>query len=268
MSRHEQKLQRLERKYLIDEPTAERIRRDIALYCEPDAHNPQCTGLRDRPGQHGYPIYSLYLDSPNLAFFQANMRGDPERLKLRVRTYSPTSPVLLELKRRVSDVIDKTRILVNREDVAAAVAGLASSAEATPEAELDLLRFARIATLSGAGPTLRVSYEREAHVSTVDHYARVCFDRHIAAERVEAWDLDPDPVRACRFEHFWRADLTSSGVVLELKCESAIPHWMTDLVHDHGLSRTSFSKYAVGIHVTERAAGRRRRTLRDARVIA
>lgn len=268
MTGHETKLQRLERKYLIDEPTAQRIRRDVELYCVPDEHNPALSGLGERPDQLGYQICSLYLDSPDLAFYRANVRGDWERLKLRVRTYSRTSPAVLELKRRVSDVIDKTRVVVNRKDAAAAAAGLAGPADDGPDARRLLGEFARVAAVSGAAPTLHLRYEREAYVSMVNNYARVCFDRHIRARRIEGWDLDPDPTHYSEFDHSWRSDLAAGCVVLELKCESAIPHWMTDLVHTHALSRTSFSKYAVGIHLTGRADGRRGRPVRDTRVMA
>ena len=259
------KFQRLERKYLVDEVTAARVRRDIAAYCDPDEHNPASTGRYEHSEQLGYSIRTLYLDSPDLAFYHANMRGDPVRLKLRVRTYSDTSPALLEIKRRVSDVIDKTRVMVERQDVAQAVEGSEVAVADGLEARRCLSEFGRLAAAAGAEPTLQLRYEREAYVSFVDHYARVCFDRRIGAQRTHDWDLAPDPDRHCEFDHFW-----SSGphVVLELKCESAMPHWMTDLVRRHGLSRTSFSKYAVGVHLTGRLDGKRGRSVRDARVMA
>jgi SPX domain protein involved in polyphosphate accumulation len=267
MSRLETRFQRLERKYLIDEYAADRIRRDIELVCDPDAHNPSRTGRREHPDQLGYEISSLYLDSPDLAFYRANMRGDWERLKLRARTYSKTSPALLEVKRRVSDVIDKTRVMVDRWQLAEAAAGLAPPAHDDPEARHSLSEFSRIIAEVGAQPTLMVRYEREAYVSIVDEYARVCFDRQISAVRTESWDFEFDPYQCCHFAHHWRSDLGAGCLVLELKCQSAIPHWMTDLVQRHALNRTSFSKYAVGIHLSGHLAGERKRPLRDARVM-
>jgi SPX domain protein involved in polyphosphate accumulation len=268
MTRLETKFQRLERKYLIDDVKAMRIRRDIAAYCDPDEHNPARSGHYARPDQLGYQISTLYLDGPDLTFYRANLRGDAERLKLRVRSYSATSPVLLEIKRRVSEVIDKSRVVVDRKEVAEAVAGLAGPAEDSAEARQCLNEFARLAALAGARPCLHLRYEREAYASFVDHYARVCFDRQIGAQRVEDWDLTPHPDHYLEFDHFWSDHPTGTRVVLELKCESAMPHWMTDLVRRHGLSRTSFSKYAIGVHLTGRMAGQRGRPVRDARVMA
>ena len=76
-------------------------------------------------------IDSLYLDTPALAFHQAKERGDPERLKLRIRTYPKHSPAVLELKRKVSDVIDKTRAVVDRKLVEDAAKGLAPARDDT-----------------------------------------------------------------------------------------------------------------------------------------
>jgi len=268
MDGFETRLQRLELKYLIDEPTVDRIRREIELYCEPDEHNPPRSGRCRRPDPPGYEICSLYLDSPGLAFHRAKMRGDPERLKLRVRTYSRSSPAILELKRRVADVIDKTRVVVDRKQAEEAVAGLAAPLEDGPQARHSLNEFARIAAEAGAGPTLYVRYQREAYASFVDDYARLCFDRRIAAQRTESWDLEPDPYEWCEFDHFWRPELADRSVVFELKCQSVVPPWLSELVRRHSLNRTSFSKYSTGIHLTRRIAGDRKRSTRDARVMS
>jgi hypothetical protein len=114
---------------------------------------------------------------------------------------------------------------------------------------------------------LYVRYRREAYTSIVDDYARVCFDRGIGAQRTESWDLDPDPYGWCEFAHYWQPELANRSVVLELKCQSTIPPWLSDLVRRHSLNRTSFSKYSTGIHVTGRVDGERRRPMRDARVM-
>ena len=195
------------------------------------------------------------------------MRGDAERLKLRIRTYSKKSPALLEVKRRISDVIDKTRVAVDRKQAEEAVAGLAAPLEKGLQARRSLDEFSRIAAESGAGPSLYVHYQREAYTSLVDDYARVCFDRCIGAQRTESWDLDPDPCGWCEFDHYRQPELADRSVVLELKCQSTIPPWLSDLVRRHSLHRTSFSKYSTGIYLTRRINGERKRPKRDARVM-
>ena len=262
MSSFESRFERLELKYLIDESVAARVRHDIAPFCHPDEHNPPGGGPH---APRGYPISSLYLDSPGLALYQAKERGDPERIKLRVRGYGNAPYAVVECKRRVADVIDKTRVSVDRKDLERASHGLVDPGPDQPEARHFLSDFARRVAGVGAEPTLLLEYEREAWVSEVDHYARVTFDRHIEARRSASWTLDGDGGLPSRFDDHWRRDEEHRSVVLELKCHSCIPWWMTDLIRRHALRRQSFSKYSIGIHLTGVEHGEDRITRRSAR---
>ena len=262
MSSFESRFERLELKYLVDESVAEQIRGDIAPFCHPDAHNPTRT-----PGapNRGYEVDSLYLDTPNLAFYRAKERGDAERLKLRIRGYANTPYAILECKRRIADVIDKTRVTVDRKDAELAAHGFVDPGPDHPEARSFLSDFAATLARSGAGPALLLRYQREAYVSEVDHYARVTFDRAIEAIRSDVWSLDAP--RGCwsRFNEHWMREEAHRRVVLELKCHSSIPWWMTDLIRKHALKRQSFSKYSIGTHLTGIELGEDRITRRSAR---
>ncbi len=248
MAGFEARFERLELKYLIDEFTADRVRRDIEPFCSADPHN---DALEDRARgvRPGYGICSLYLDSPGLSLFWAKERGDAERLKLRVRTYRGSSIAVLELKRKISDVISKTRASVT----AAQVVPIANGR--LPEAsnrELDrfLSDFALTSMQTGAQPTLHVRYDREAYASDVDSYARVTFDRRIEVQRTHSWALDAGSDGWLLFDDFRRVDQRERTVVLELKCQSFVPWWITNLIRTHALKRQSFSKYGIGIYLT------------------
>ena len=215
-----------------------------------DAH---CGGrASDRPGRSGYLINSLYLDTPNLAFHNAKVRGDPDRIKLRVRTYSPTSKVTLEIKRRHSEIINKTRVVVDRTQVVDAAMGKLTPRDGESSDALYLNDFARTLADSGALPTLTVQYEREAYESVVDHYARVTFDRRIRVRRARDWELCPPELDWHSFDEYWRTDHPTLPAVLELKCEtSAVPFWLMDIIRENELPQTSFSKYSIGIALTQ-----------------
>ena len=244
--------ERLELKYLIDEVVADRIRRQISGVCSADRHS---TPGR-RAGSNGYVINSLYLDSPGLAFHEAKERGDPERVKLRVRTYSADSIATLEIKRRRSNVIEKRRTVVDQKDIGEAVQGIAPLSLVAGQGRAALDEFAMIAARSGAMPKLSVRYEREAYESQIDAYARVTFDRKIRIRPTLDWDLFPDDHGWCRFDDHWRLSLPTAPVVLELKCETAaIPEWLTDLIHRNQLEQTSFSKYSIGTCLNQRSQG-------------
>lgn len=230
--------QRLEFKYLIDEQQAEQIRRDIAPYCKPDAYN-GTAGL-------GYPISSLYLDTPSYAFHLAKLRNDPDRLKLRARVYDDVGPVHLEVKRKSVDVVHKTRATVPRDQWVDAAHGFGP--QLTGRQARHLEAFAHLAAQSGAAPSLLVQYEREAYASTVDHYARVTFDRAIRASIQRDWKLEPDGA----WSHLdaGRDGNVEGFTLLELKAELLMPFWMVDLVRTLRLKNTGFSKYSSGIIAT------------------
>ncbi len=261
MHSFETRLERLELKYLVDEETAERVRRDIEPYCAPDAHNPT------PGGQRGYGISSLYLDSPALAFHQAKERGDANRLKLRIRRYAGSAIHVLEVKRRVSDVISKTRATVDAAETQLAVNGGVPQGDDPAECQF-FEEFALAVAQYGARPTLHVHYEREAYASAVDDYARVTLDRNIAVQRADPGSLEPHADGWQPLRRFWERDEREHTVVLELKCQAAsVPWWISELVRAHALARTSFSKYSVGIYIAGKVAGQYGLARRSARVM-
>ena len=254
MQGFETRFQRLELKYVIDEPAAARVIHELGPYCRKDERNSSAyaSGLGD---PRGYAVESLYLDTPSLAFHRAKMRGEPERLKLRVRSYSLSGPAYLEIKRRWGDVIEKTRVAVARDGVEEAVLGVGKPLEESPEAWCTLERFSGLAAGSGAAPTLRVRYAREAYTSAVDTYARVTFDRRIAAQRVCTWDDAGAPDPWCEVEECQSARAPWPLVVMEFKCRLSVPCWISEAIRRHGLRRQSFSKYSIGILLTGRRDG-------------
>lgn len=251
----QRRFQRLELKYLIDEPTAVRIRRGLEPYCLEDANGavPAGDALRSQP--RGYPVRTLYLDTPSLALHRAKERGDPERFKLRLRSYSARGPTVLELKQRSCDVIEKTRVVVAPDGIRAAALGLGKSLDDDLEARRFLGQFSRLVMTTGAAPSLLVRYWREAYSSRVDSYARVTFDRRVAAQRTRSWDLEGDSARWCELEHHLSFRAPRPFVVLEFKCQSRVPNWITELIQRFSLRRRSMSKYSIGIYMTGRRAG-------------
>ena len=237
-------IERREFKYLIDAATATQLRAAILPFCELDpwaARNPR----------RCYTIESLYLDTAGLDLFWANAHEQFDRFKMRVRGYAeaPGSPVFFEVKRRINDVILKTRGKVAR----ALWTGLLSDPaapippEVTGKDRLAVERFVTLCRTMHLRPFTLVRYEREPYFSRIDDYARVTFDTHIRARSVDALSFEVD-------ERGWRAlddavtqRTLDSLIVLELKFTTAVPTWLVNIVGRLGLTRRSFSKYGTSI---------------------
>ncbi len=247
-------------KYRIPGRLVAPIREAIQQVCVLDAAGERS----DLPGGR-YRLASLYLDSPRRRLYFETRNRAPHRAKLRVRRYD-NGPYFLEIKRKSKDVIAKSRAQIPAEAWPhimfdrRVLLDLGLSEKKREAAE----RFLEKCLIHFAEPATVVRYEREAWVSNVEDYARVTFDYRLCGAPPVGWKVPIEDGDAA-----WRPvddparyALSSSGVVLELKCTTAVPYWMTDLVRRFRLERSGFSKYATCLEGTDpmRAVHRPMRT--------
>lgn len=234
-------IERHEAKYRIPPKWVAPIREALRGWCVPD-----------EAGDGAYTIASLYLDSPDRRLYFETVDRAPRRFKLRVRRYA-SGPLHLEIKRRLDGMTAKSRAAIP----AAAWPGVLHDPrllDTLPaEAREVAATFRHHCLTLDAEPAALVRYAREAWVSTVDTYARVTFDSHLEGRRPEGWAVPfaDDRARWLPVDHPGRFGLKRSGVVLELKCEVAVPGWMRDLVRHFRLERSSFSKYATALDAVD-----------------
>ena len=244
---------RWELKYVIDEETAGRVRKFVSSYLEPDENN-------DPRQPNGYPVRSLYLDSPNRKLYWQTIQGAKNRFKLRIRFYDdePHSPAFLEIKRRVTTTILKKRAEVRREGIRRLlVHGHASVCEllgekASNAAKYALHDFCRLRDGISATGMAYVSYLREAYVSPVSNQIRVTFDRQIEGGAYEPGTglIMPPRLHPTKI----------GGVVLELKFTDRFPSWMGDVVHTFNLEACPVPKYIECVDALDRDCQRGRMT--------
>jgi hypothetical protein len=234
---------RYEFKYLIDERAAADIRRFVRAYLEPDMYTVGREG-------GGYPVHSLYLDTPDLQLCRATLDGLKNRFKLRIRFYEPhADPVFFEIKRRVGDVILKQRAAVRQSSAMRIMDG--KSPEPTDLVRCDeknrfaLYEFCRLRDELGALPSAYTSYVREGYEPHGSNRCRVTFDRVLRAGEfhgnlsIAGLDRWPSP--------------SLPGTVLELKFTDAFPHWMQILVESFNLVRRSVPKYVKCVSMIQGA---------------
>lgn len=233
-------IERYEHKFLVPERIVPEIR-SFAL---------STSRIDQYAGSNGtYAIRSLYFDTASRDLYKANDREQGRRFKVRARMYpNATSPYFLEVKRRVLDVIVKTRAAVPASSWREAIDCDSSTLDALPDRSRNaVLAFASKVHAHHLEPALLVEYDREAYVSEVDSYARLTFDRNIRVQEKTIIDFDADDRRWRSIDHVAQTQTSEPVAVLELKFERKPPAWMHALVQRLDLVRSSFSKYCYGI---------------------
>ncbi len=225
---------RYELKYFASPATVEQLRLAITGRARPDHY------ASGRPGNR-YSVNSLYFDSPDLTLYRATVGGHKARFKLRLRRYdeSNTDSVYAEIKRRISDVIVKTRVPVAKA-VADAVEQWTLGGRQPAVGELpDLAPFVQALSLLEARPALRVRYMREAYETTAWPAVRITFDFDIAYSIAQGWG------HTAIWPRWYR--LPVDGAVVEIKFTDVFPAWLTELVHALELRRQPIPKYALAV---------------------
>jgi SPX domain protein involved in polyphosphate accumulation len=234
-------IERYEFKYLVPERLVPEIRATALT-----------TSKIDRYADVGgtYLIRSLYFDTARFDLYWANGREQGDRFKMRVRVYpGKKSPVFLEVKRRVKDVIIKTRAPVPADAWLDVIAGREAALSAlSPSVRTGSINFIKRVHRHHLEPVALIEYEREAYVSEVDSYARLTFDRKITVQPRDRLDLEASPGRWRAVDHVMKTQTPEPVCVLELKFERRPPAWMSALVRRLDLVRRSFSKYCYGVN--------------------
>jgi hypothetical protein len=218
---------RFEYKYVIRETQAEALIRDLAPFTTPDPYSPT---------ERGYPVHSIYWDSPDFTFFWEKIDGQKYRRKLRFRRYEGSRDAFVEIKQRIDQTVQKRRVLWTQEKIAQIFGKGEIDAEREYEVTdpvgqeaLFLCRHHRLE------PKLAISYRRRAFFGAYEHDLRITFDTRL---QYDSRALD---VREL-FEvgkYLMPPDLC----VLELKFNHTVPKWLIKLAGRHQLFARRFSKY-------------------------
>ncbi len=243
--------QRYELKYVIPEQKALAIRDFLRCYLDVDKNG---LGQPDL----SYPVHSLYLDSPSMSLYHSTINGDKNRFKLRIRFYneSDETPVFLEIKRRMNNIISKKRVGVPRataqsilsgqipalEEISAAnkKKGSNETQEGLSTSQIDaLLEFSDHVNQLQAQPVSHVAYRREAWILPDSNVVRVTLDRQVRCE--------PDPDARLNTIMNNPTFVFGDWVILELKFTDRFPNWFRDLVEVFNLTQCGAAKYVDGV---------------------
>ena len=85
-------------------------------------------------------------------------------------------------------------------------------------------------------PAVYLSYEREAYYSLLGDDLRITFDENIFARQNDL---------SLRSEPYGVSLLPEGKTLMEIKCSGAIPLWLTKVLSERKIYKTSFSKYGT-----------------------
>jgi len=227
---------RYELKYLISEAKAAAIAQFVKPYLQPDRYSKLQRG-------GNYPIVSLYLDSNDLRLCRETLTGQKNRFKLRVRSYTdePEYPRFFEIKRRLNNVIIKSRARVMERDMSALLAGSPLPPQDYTTDEEALSQFQLYVKSIDARPVVLVRYMRQAFEGDSETRVRVTFDRELCYCMTRA------PQVRLGGPGWQHNSVTMGNVILEIKFTNRYPSWLSQMVRYLDLQQDSVSKYATSI---------------------
>ncbi len=181
-------------------------------------------------------IRNIYFDTGNYRLIRRSIDKPAYKEKLRIRSYkqaAANSTVFVELKKKYDSIVYKRRISLPEKEAMEWVLGQQHCRKDTQiSEEVDYF----LAFYGSLRPAVFLSYEREAYFSKDGSDFRVTFDDHIL----------------CRQEDISLASavygtplLPEGKVLMEIKCSGGIPLWMTRVLSQERIYKTSFSKYGT-----------------------
>ena len=205
---------RHELKYHISEAKAYAVEQFIKPYIHLDRYSKlQPNGA--------YPIVSLYLDSQDFRLCHESMIGKKNRFKLRIRSYDDdtSTPYFFEIKRRVNNIIIKSRTRVTHDNMVALMTGHAVPPAKYKADEQMLRQFQLYMQYIKAKPVIRIRYMRH--------------------------NVGTEPTVSFNGTGWQNHKL--NNVILELKFTARYPAWLSRMVKCFDLRRESISKYVTSL---------------------
>nr|UXE44176.1 hypothetical protein Hi04_10k_c1170_00023 [uncultured bacterium] len=215
---------RFENKYGLSGDLAAQILEEARLFLSPDR------GM-DRPQY----VTSLYLETPDLTFYQWRNIRRFDRFKLRIRGYGRPlgGSVYFEIKAKKGELVRKRRAEIAQSKLDQVLAGV------KPADCSALQEFLTVRNELNANPKMLVRCVRTAFRDHNTHgEVAVTADRDIVWQPASRYDLVGNP-------QAWRPiDLPEeSSTIVEFKYVDRPPAWMAHLMSDLERYRVRFSKY-------------------------
>lgn len=223
MNGNQEVFRRIEKKYIVDEPTYEKLIKKLEGHFVKDRY-------------YKSTICNIYYDTPSHQLVRNSIEKPVYKEKLRVRSYGVPNDedmVFVELKKKYKGVVYKRRIEMTLAQTRDFFAGKDVPHD-NPQIENELRYFLKF--YEGIAPAMYLSYDRLAYCGAEDPSLRLTFDTHILY-REEQRELD---------KGIWGKELLPAGMrVMEIKIPNAMPLWLSAILDELEIFPSSFSKYGT-----------------------
>ena len=181
-------------------------------------------------------IRNIYYDTDSYRLIRNSLAKPIYKEKLRMRSYrrlSSQETAFVELKKKYDGIVYKRRVAMKQQDAAAWLNGK-NSLMPNHQIGREIQYFKDF--YQSLHPVLFLSYEREAWFSKDGSDFRVTFDDRILCRQDRlslTEEADGTPI------------LEQGKILMEIKTSGGIPLWMTQILTENKLYKTSFSKYGT-----------------------
>jgi SPX domain protein involved in polyphosphate accumulation len=219
---------RHESKFLIDIHIYKEIENRLLQYMELDEYN---------RAHEFYTISNLYFDTKENNLIRHSLSKPTYKEKLRLRAYgipNADGKAYLEIKKKVCGLVNKRRTKLKLGEAYDLVATGKKPVIKSYMNKQVLNEIEYILKIYDLEPKLYLAYDRKAYFSKINRDLRITFDSNIRTRR---YDLKLES------GDYGENLLDKDKWVMEVKAENSIPIWLSNLLSEYKIYKTSFSKY-------------------------
>lgn len=219
---------RNEGKFLVNKEVYEEMEEKLLQYMDFDKNNKT---------QEFYTICNLYFDTKDNHLIRTSLSKPQYKEKLRLRSYGvpqDDEKVYLEIKKKVSGIVNKRRTAMHLEE---AYEFLGSRKKPELKNYMNKQVINEIEYMLShyeLEPKLYLAYDRKAVFGREDRNLRITFDSNIRTRRQDLRLESGD---------YGEKLLENDQLLMEVKSEKNLPLWLSKLLSEKKLYKTSFSKY-------------------------
>ncbi len=220
MAKYNEKFNRVEKKYLLNQSQFENLIKHIHEYIEKDDY-------------FKYTVYNIYYDSEDSKMIQTSLQKPIYKEKLRLRSYvevDDNSDVFVEMKKKFQNTVFKRRINLKLHD-AINYLDLKKSIDNDSQIKKEIDYMIKI---YNPVKKLYLAYDRIAFHGIMDNEVRITFYKNIRYrfKNINLMDSDEDLYL-----------LNDNQCLMEVKVQDTLPLWLTSALNKVKIYPTSFSKY-------------------------